>query len=323
MNDSSVIQIEKSAHEPSLTRFSGLLDHHTSSAASASRWKPARDDCRVRALHIPVRASGATCADACRQWLVGFLFAASGPLAIIVATGSKGGLSEADLASWVFGSLAVNGVVSILFSLKYRQPLVFFWTIPGTVLIAPALGHLTFPQVIGAYLATGALMLALGALGWVQRAMRAMPMPIVMGMVAGVFLQFGPTGCMPSPATWPLRRHDHCFLVVIARCQGGEMAAAADRGAGDGRWRHAPDGPADAGLSQVQLLAAPQFLCPISPWRQCWSWWCRWRSRCWWCRTARASPCSAAVTRLRSTESRSAAGRPIVPAVRSAPCRPA
>ena len=45
--------------------------------------------------------------------------------------------------------------------------------------------------MIGAYLATGALMLALGALGWVQRAMRAIPMPIVMGMVAGVFLQFG------------------------------------------------------------------------------------------------------------------------------------
>ena len=34
-------------------------------------------------------------------------------------------------------------------------------------------------------------MLALGALGWVQRAMQAVPMPIVMGMVAGVFLQFG------------------------------------------------------------------------------------------------------------------------------------
>ena len=50
--------------------------------------------------------------------LVGFLFAASGPLAIILAAGTKGGLSEADLASWVFGSLAVNGVVSIVFCLR-------------------------------------------------------------------------------------------------------------------------------------------------------------------------------------------------------------
>jgi benzoate membrane transport protein len=123
--------------------------------------------------------------------LVGFLFAASGPLAIVLAAGTKGGLSEADLASWVFGSLFVNGLVSILFCLRYRQPLVFFWTIPGTVLIAPALSHLSFAEVIGAYVVTGLLMTALGLAGWVQRAMQAIPMPIVMGMVAGVFLAFG------------------------------------------------------------------------------------------------------------------------------------
>jgi len=123
--------------------------------------------------------------------LVGFLFAASGPLAIVLAAGTKGGLSEADLASWVFGSLFVNGIVSIIFCLRYRQPLVFFWTIPGTVLIAPALSHLSFAEVIGAYVVTGLLITALGMAGWVQRAMQAIPMPVVMGMVAGVFLTFG------------------------------------------------------------------------------------------------------------------------------------
>ena len=133
--------------------------------------------------------------------LVGFLFAASGPLAVILATGTKGGLSEAELASWVFGSLAINGVVSIGYSLAWRQPLVFFWTIPGTVLVGPALGHLTFAEVVGAYIATGLLMIALGVTGWVRRAMAAVPMPIVMGMVAGVFLSSGSTGCAPSAAT--------------------------------------------------------------------------------------------------------------------------
>jgi benzoate membrane transport protein len=123
--------------------------------------------------------------------LIGFLFAASGPLAIILAAGTRGGLSEAEIASWVFGSLFINGVITIGFSLAWRQPLAFFWTIPGTVLIAPALGHLTFAEVVGAYIVTGLLMMALGAFGLVRRAMAAVPMPIVMGMVAGVFLQFG------------------------------------------------------------------------------------------------------------------------------------
>lgn len=123
--------------------------------------------------------------------LVGFIFAATGPVAIILAVGAQGGLSESDLSSWIFGSFFLNGLISIGFCLAWRQPLVFFWSIPGAVLVGPALGHLTFPEVIGAYLATGALMAALGLSGWVRRCTEAAPMPIVMAMVAGVFLRFG------------------------------------------------------------------------------------------------------------------------------------
>jgi benzoate membrane transport protein len=123
--------------------------------------------------------------------VVAFLFAASGPVAIILAVGARGGLSESDIASWIFGAFFINGLVSIGFSILYRQPLVFLWSIPGAVLLGPALGHLSFPELIGAFLATGALMLLLGLSGWVRRAMEAVPMPIVMAMVAGVFLRFG------------------------------------------------------------------------------------------------------------------------------------
>src|SRR5687767_3120710 len=123
--------------------------------------------------------------------IVAFLFAASGPVAIILATGARGGLSESDIASWIFGGFFLNSLITIAFSLGYRQPLVFFWSIPGTVLVGPALTHLSFAEVIGAFLATGVLMLVLGWTGWVRRAMDAVPMPIVMAMVAGVFLRFG------------------------------------------------------------------------------------------------------------------------------------
>jgi len=123
--------------------------------------------------------------------IVAFLFAASGPVAIILSVGARGGLSESDIASWIFAAFCVNSVISIAFTLAYRQPLVFLWSIPGSVLVGPALGHLTFPEVIGAFLATGVLMLVLGLSGWVRRAMEAVPMPIVMAMVAGVFLRFG------------------------------------------------------------------------------------------------------------------------------------
>lgn len=123
--------------------------------------------------------------------LVAFVFATTGPVAIVLAVARQGGLGEAELSSWLFGSFFLNGLISLVFCWVYRQPLVFLWSIPGTVLIGPALGHLSFAEVIGAYHATGLLMLVLGASGLVRRAMHAAVMPIVMGMVAGVFLRFG------------------------------------------------------------------------------------------------------------------------------------
>lgn len=122
--------------------------------------------------------------------LVGFLFAASGPVAIVLSVGSRAGLDEATLASWLFGAFFLNAWLTLWFSWRWRQPLVFFWTIPGTVLVGPALAHLAFAEVVGAFLATGALMLLLGASGAVGRALALVPLPVVMGMVAGVFLRF-------------------------------------------------------------------------------------------------------------------------------------
>ena len=57
-------------------------------------------------------------------------------------------------------------------------------------MVGPALEHLSFPEVIGAFYGTGILLLILGLSGWVKRIMAILPMPIIMAMVAGVFLQF-------------------------------------------------------------------------------------------------------------------------------------
>ena len=122
--------------------------------------------------------------------LVAFVFAATGPVAIILAISSQAGLSESDLSSWLFGAFFLNGLISLACCWLYRQPLVFLWSIPGAVLVGSALGHLSFAEVIGAYHVTGLLMLVLGASGWVRRAMQVAVMPIVMAMVAGVFLRF-------------------------------------------------------------------------------------------------------------------------------------
>lgn len=123
--------------------------------------------------------------------LIGVIFSSTGPVAVILAAGAQGGLSAAELASWIFGVFFLNGVLTILASWVYQRPLAFFWTIPGTVLVGNSLQHLPFSQIIGAYFVTGALILLLGVSGLVSKVMSVLPTPVVMAMVAGVFLQFG------------------------------------------------------------------------------------------------------------------------------------
>ncbi len=117
-----------------------------------------------------------------------FLLAVTGPLVILIGVGVDAGMSKADISSWVLGGYGVGGVLSILFSLAFRQPLGLAWTIPGVVLVGASLNHLPFDEVVGAFLVTAALLFVLGITGWVGRIMKVIPLPIVMGMVAGVFL---------------------------------------------------------------------------------------------------------------------------------------
>ena len=122
--------------------------------------------------------------------LVAFLFAVTGPIAVMLTVGVNGGIPAHELASWMFGAFTVNGIISISFCLWYRQPLVFLWSIPGIVLVGNALEHLRFAEIVGAYFLTGVLIALLGVSGWLRKVAPFLPMPIVMGMVAGVFLQF-------------------------------------------------------------------------------------------------------------------------------------
>ena len=54
--------------------------------------------------------------------LIGFIFSATGPVAIILSVGTRGGLSEAELASWVFGVFFINGLITLAMSWRYQTP---------------------------------------------------------------------------------------------------------------------------------------------------------------------------------------------------------
>jgi benzoate membrane transport protein len=122
---------------------------------------------------------------------VAWLFAVTGPIAILLAVTVSAGLDQSLISSWIFASHVIGGGLSIAFSLTYRQPIGLAWTIPGAVLLGPALVHFGFAEAVGAFLVTGVLIAVLGITGWARTVMSFVPLPLVMAMVAGIFLPFG------------------------------------------------------------------------------------------------------------------------------------
>ncbi len=131
---------------------------------------------------------------------ISFLFMHTGPVAILLSAAQAGGLPQREIISWFFAGYGVGGIITIVLSLLYRQPFAVAWSLPAAAIMGTSLTHLSFPQVVGAYLVTGLLITLLGLTGLTRKAMDLIPIPIVMGMVAGLFLPF----CLKLVTTFTL-----------------------------------------------------------------------------------------------------------------------
>ena len=118
------------------------------------------------------------------------LWYAFGAIPIQLEAAASFDLTLEAASSWFFIIWFTGAVSSILFTLRYRQPLAITWTIPGLVFLATVSDLYSLPEIAGASLAAGIMILALGFLGVGARLMRWLPLPIVMGMFAGSILGY-------------------------------------------------------------------------------------------------------------------------------------
>ena len=95
--------------------------------------------------------------------LVAAIFAATGPLAIILAVANSAGLQDTIVNSRLFAAFFTGGVFTVLLSFAYRQPIAIAWTMTGAALLISALDHMSFSQAVGAFLAAGLIIFFFGA----------------------------------------------------------------------------------------------------------------------------------------------------------------
>ncbi|MGS7249756.1 benzoate/H(+) symporter BenE family transporter [Pseudomonas sp. SK] len=115
----------------------------------------------------------------------------AGPLVIIFHAAEAAGLSQQQLSSWVWAVSVGSAVLGALLSLRYREPVVIAWSIPGSALLVTALPQLGLEQAVGAYLVANLILLLIGISGAFDRIIAHLPGSIAAGMQAGILFSFG------------------------------------------------------------------------------------------------------------------------------------
>ena len=119
--------------------------------------------------------------------LVGFTSSA----VIVFHAAETAGATPAEVSSWL-GALGLGmGLTTIVFSLRYRMPVLTAWSTPGAALLITSLSGVALSDAIGAFLFSALLITLSGVTGWFERVMDKIPMSIASAMLAGVLLRFG------------------------------------------------------------------------------------------------------------------------------------
>lgn len=122
--------------------------------------------------------------------LVASIFGATGPVLIIIGGATAGGLTYVETISWIFAVYVFGGLFGLLMSLKYGQPIAGAFSIAGAVLVVESLAHYSIHEAIGAYVISNIIIIALGLTGLIDKVMKWIPVPIVMGMIVGILIHF-------------------------------------------------------------------------------------------------------------------------------------
>lgn len=123
--------------------------------------------------------------------LVAVLVGVGSTVALLLQASERAGIGRAGFESWLFATTLGCGVIGLLLSLRFRQPIVIAWSTPGAALLVSTISGYDYRSALGAFVAAGAATALVGVTGAFRRLMDRIPPAITMAVLAGVLLPFG------------------------------------------------------------------------------------------------------------------------------------
>jgi benzoate membrane transport protein len=127
-------------------------------------------------------------------WIAGLLIVIigfAGSIVLILPAAEAGGLSQAEIGSWVWAVSLSSGLATIVLSLWYGKPVITAWSTPGLVLLGSSLAYYSLAEAVGVYIVVSALIMVLGFSGLFEKVVALIPQPVAMAVLGGLLLKYG------------------------------------------------------------------------------------------------------------------------------------
>lgn len=137
-----------------------------------------------------------TSGPAGRHWLapvaaaLGLVVIFVSVLAVPLTAAESLSLSDREIVGWIMALYGVPGLLTIVFVARYRQPLLLTGNVFLLIFVASLGAEVPWPELVGAAIVAGLIVLVIGPLGVTGRLTRWLPPPIVYGVLAGAVLHF-------------------------------------------------------------------------------------------------------------------------------------
>ncbi len=118
------------------------------------------------------------------------LMACTGGAIMVLNTAHSIGLSQAELAAWLFVVYALGGVFNIVVTLRYKMPFAGAHSVTAIAFLSTAAASFTWPQLTGSFIMAGVLIAIVGFTGVFTPLLKRIPRPFIDAMLAGVILHF-------------------------------------------------------------------------------------------------------------------------------------
>lgn len=123
--------------------------------------------------------------------LTSMVFIVSGAIPMLSSVANSAGMTPRQATSFVMSGIAVGCVISIIASLYYRTPFFCAASLTAIVVLIPMFDQFSLKEMVGGFVIAGIAVFIIGytgLMGWIGK---HLPLPVVLGMVAGVFMSYG------------------------------------------------------------------------------------------------------------------------------------